>query len=145
MKHFLLSEMIIVLVLLGIRAERPDPENPAGLIFSRKSEPNEQAFSILVPREWQIKGGIFRVNPSAVGGPLNSVEAKCDLQLVSDERGSIGFHILPDIVYAHPGAGGVFSRQVVFIRVLKFGHGLTLKPWFFNCLHRCIRKSPDTR
>jgi hypothetical protein len=80
----------------------------AGIAFSRRPEPNEQAFTILVPAGWTMRGGIFRVNATQAGGPLNALEAKCDLLLMSDQRGTVAFHILPDIVYAHVGIGGGF-------------------------------------
>jgi hypothetical protein len=80
----------------------------SGLSFNRRNEPKEAAFSILVPRGWQIEGGIFRVNPLQSGGPLNSMEAKCDMILKNDNKGTVSFRILPDIVYAHTGIGGGF-------------------------------------
>lgn len=80
----------------------------SGLSFIRMNEPKEQAFSILVPGGWQAEGGIFRVNPLQAGGPLNSIEAKCDLIFKSDANGTIYFRIFPDIVYAHAGIGGGF-------------------------------------
>lgn len=79
---------------------------PSGLSFVRMDEPRERAFSILVPRGWQAEGGIFRVNAMQVGGPINAMEAKCDLHFKSDARGTVSFHILPDWVYVHVGAGG---------------------------------------
>jgi len=71
-------------------------------------EPNEQAFSILVPKGWQNKGGMFRISALNAGGPLNAMEAKCDLVYMSDAVGTVAFHIYPDIVYAHAGVGGGF-------------------------------------
>jgi len=85
----------------GAEASHPAP----GVAFSRTMEPREKAFSLLVPRGWGVKGGLFRVNPLQAGGPLNSVEAKCDLTL-SGPKGKIAFRIHPDIVYAHVGIGG---------------------------------------
>jgi hypothetical protein len=79
-----------------------------GIGFTRQLEPNERAFSILVPTGWTMRGGIFRVNAMQAGGPLNAQEAKCDLLFTSDARGSVSFHILPDVVYAHVGIGGGF-------------------------------------
>jgi hypothetical protein len=81
---------------------------PAGIPFTRRAEPNEQAFTILVPTGWILRGGIFRVNAAQAGGPLNALEAKCDLRIMSDQRGTVAFHILPDIVYAHVGIGAGF-------------------------------------
>ena len=76
--------------------------------FVRVQEPRENAFTILVPQGWQSQGGIFRVNAIQAGGPLNAMEAKCDLLLQSDKKGTAYFRILPDIVYAHVGIGGGF-------------------------------------
>ncbi len=83
-------------------------KSSTGLSFVRKNEPKEQAFSILVPGGWHVEGGIYRVNPLQTGGPLNSMEAKCDLILKNDAKGTVSFRILPDIVYAHAGIGAGF-------------------------------------
>jgi hypothetical protein len=85
-----------------------DGQQHSGIAFMRVMEPREAAFSILVPRGWQSQGGIFRVNAAQAGGPLNAMEAKCDLLFKSDARGTVAFRILPDIVYAHVGIGGGF-------------------------------------
>ncbi len=77
-----------------------------GIGFSRINEPNESAFNVLVPHDWRSEGGIFRVNANEAGGPLNALAAKCDLTFKSDPHGSVMFHIVPDIVYAHHGIGG---------------------------------------
>ncbi len=79
-----------------------------GTSFKRMNEPHEKAFSILVPSGWKLNGGIFRVDPNHVGGPLNSMEAKCDLSIKKDNAGSVEFRIHPDITYAVPGIGGGF-------------------------------------
>jgi len=85
-----------------------NPDSSSGISFIRKNESKEGAFSILVPKGWQMEGGIFRLDALQAGGPLNAIEAKCDLTLKSDNEGTISFRILPDIVYAHPGRGGGF-------------------------------------
>ena len=76
-----------------------------GIAFQRIAEPREGAFTILAPRGWSTSGGIFRVNAVEAGGPLNAIEAKCDLTFRSDERGTVRFRILPDVVFAHHGIG----------------------------------------
>lgn len=92
----------VLLAAAGTRAAA------AGLAFQRLAEPREGAFTLLVPRGWRLSGGIFRVDASRAGGPLNALEAKCDLT-VGDERGRAFFRILPDVIYAHPGVGaGLF-------------------------------------
>jgi hypothetical protein len=82
----------------------------SGIAFMRVFEPNEAAFSILIPRGWQHQGGIFRVNAAQAGGPLNAMEAKCDWLFTSDARGAVAFRILPDIVFAHVGIGAGFFQ-----------------------------------
>jgi len=77
-----------------------------GIAFTRMYEPNEKAFSILVPKGWQSQGGMYRINALSVGGPLNAMEAKCDLVYKGDDAETVTFHIYPDIVYAHAGIGG---------------------------------------
>jgi len=97
----------LILFFIALLNANVQPKG-TGIAFERKNEPKEQAFSLLVPRGWRVEGGIFRVNPLQAGGPLNSIEAKCDLLLQSPD-GSVSFHILPDIVYAHVGIGaGLF-------------------------------------
>jgi hypothetical protein len=52
-------------------AAKPTADPPASsisgkhptLLMQRAWEPNEKAFSFLVPKEWRFKGGIFHVNP----------------------------------------------------------------------------------
>ena len=46
------------------------------VIFYRNSEPNENAFTFLLPKDWSITGGITRVDPNAAGGAGNAIEAK---------------------------------------------------------------------
>ena len=85
-----------------------DGKESSGIAFTRINEPAEAAFSILVPRGWQNQGGIYRMDASRAGGPLNAMEAKCDWLLTSDASGTVAFRILPDIVYAHADIGGGF-------------------------------------
>lgn len=69
------------------------------VIFNRKNEPRENAFSILVPKGWQIEGGIFRVDPTAQGGPSQSIAAKLDFTVKKDKAGSVMIRWLPDVLY----------------------------------------------
>jgi len=69
------------------------------IIFERKNEPRENSFSILVPKGWQIEGGIFRVNPAIQGGPAQSIAAKIDFTVKKDKRGSVMIRWLPDMLY----------------------------------------------
>ena len=106
--HRIRFSMTFLILMITAALARPGGTKPSGLCFIRIDEPNEGAFTILMPQGWQTKGGIFRVNAYEAGGPLNAMEAKCDLILKSDPNGTVSFHILPDIVYAHVGIGGGF-------------------------------------
>ncbi|MDY6904281.1 MAG: hypothetical protein SWH61_06320 [Thermodesulfobacteriota bacterium] len=98
--------MSIMLFSTAAWSKGPPQQKSSGLSFHRVNEPREGAFSILVPQGWQHQGGIYRVNAAQAGGPLNAMEAKCDLVFKSDQQGTVAFRILPDIVYAHAGIGG---------------------------------------
>ncbi len=98
--------IVIAVMLLAVSVARVDAGEPTGLSFVRMDEPKEKAFSLLVPKGWQAEGGIFRINALQAGGPINAMEAKCDLIYKSDAQGTVSFHILPDWVYVHVGAGG---------------------------------------
>lgn len=74
-------------------------ENLEKYIFERKSEPNENAFSLLVPKDWIIEGGIFRVDPNTQGGASQSIAAKLDFAIKKDNIGSITMRWLPDMLY----------------------------------------------
>ena len=109
-----------------------------GIAFRRVYEPREKAFSILVPRGWVHEGGIFRVDPLRAGGPLNSMEAKCDLVYKSDAEGTVAFHIYPDIVYAHVGVGGGFfppGSNYQGAEVRQIVDAETFLKWLFRSNH----------
>ena len=112
MKNLHQIQVCIIITVFLISSQNTlcfdNTNTPSGLSFIRKNEPKEAAFSILVPKGWQMEGGIFRLDASRIGGPLNAIEAKCDLTLKNNKKGTISFKILPDIVYAHPGIGGGF-------------------------------------
>ena len=68
-------------------------------IFERITEPREGAFTMLVPRGWAVEGGIFRVDPTAAGGPAQSIEAKLDMTVKRDAAGTVMGRVLPDMRY----------------------------------------------
>lgn len=92
------------LVLLACNPEPkpayPGKNDPAGkenpsVLFHRSSEPNEKAFTFLLPRGWNISGGITRVDPNTSGGSGNAIEAKLYMKLSSpDQKAGMGW--LPD-------------------------------------------------
>lgn len=55
---------------------------------------------MLIPRGWLVEGGIFRVNPNTAGGTMNAIEAKCDITIKRDARGTVMLRRLPKINYA---------------------------------------------
>ncbi|HOW25828.1 MAG TPA: hypothetical protein PK711_09180 [Bacteroidales bacterium] len=69
------------------------------LILRRTNEPRENAFSLLIPKDWKIDGGIFRVDPTAQGGAGQSIEAKLDLTVKKDDGGTVMVRWLPDMLY----------------------------------------------
>lgn len=86
------------------------PAKPVRLLLQRVSEPNENAFTVLVPKGWQTAGGIFNVNPLQSNGPGNSISPKCDYAVKSDDRGGIMLRWLPawnyaDLTYSPTGFG----------------------------------------
>lgn len=83
------------------------------MVFHRVTEPNERAFSLLIPKGWQTKGGIYRVNPTAQGGAGQSIAAKLDFTVQNDARGSVMIRWLPDVFffdmrYSPAGQMGLF-------------------------------------
>jgi hypothetical protein len=68
-------------------------------VFHRINEPRENAFSLLVPKGWYPEGGIYRVDPTAQGGPAQSIAAKLDLALKKDASGSVMIRWLPEVLY----------------------------------------------
>jgi len=91
------------LCLLALSIGCSEPSVQAGqvdrLVFKRVREPRENAFTILIPRDWQIEGGIFRADPTAQGGPSQSIAAKVDFAVKNDSNGSVMIRWLPDVLY----------------------------------------------
>lgn len=70
-------------------------ENKTEAVFHRNNEPNENAFTFLLPKGWSISGGITRVDPNAAGGSGNAIEAKLYMKVSApDNKAEIGW--LPD-------------------------------------------------
>jgi hypothetical protein len=80
------------------------------LLLQHRWEPNEKAFSLLVPKGWQTAGGIFNVNPLQMNGPGNTLSPKCDFSVRSDDRGTMMIRWMPswnfaDLTYSPTGFG----------------------------------------
>ena len=83
------------------RSSSSNPDEGAGdtIVFTRVYEPNEKAFSILIPQGWQVAGGIVRVNPLTQGGAAQSIAAKLDFTVKKDDSGTVLIRWLPDMLY----------------------------------------------
>ena len=82
--------------------EDPDETSGEGLgtvVLKRYLDQTEQAFTILVPEGWGTQGGITRVDPLAAGGPTNSIAAKVNFAVASDDDFSVGIYFMPDVMY----------------------------------------------
>lgn len=71
------------------------------LHLKQAAEPNENAFTFLLPAGWRISGGIVRVNPLASDGALNAIGAKLDLTLASPD-GKVALRWYPEMNYMDP-------------------------------------------
>lgn len=78
------------------RASSPVPDP---LILVRVKEPNEGAFSLLMPKGWISQGGIFYVDPNTTNGYANSVGPKGNFLVKRDQDGTVMIHWLPDFWY----------------------------------------------
>lgn len=72
------------------------------IIFQRKSEPKENAATLLVPQGWEVEGGIFRANFFTEQVSAQNIEAKVDLSIKKDSPGTVMLRIVPEIKYSDP-------------------------------------------
>lgn len=103
----MITTSIVLTIMLAIGCKQNyNPDSNAGLQlltdkkgkvveFQRSSEPNEKAFTFLLPRGWNITGGITRVNPNTSGGAGNAIEAKLYMKFSSPDQ-TAGMGWLPD-------------------------------------------------
>ena len=99
---------------------------PMTILLRRVWEPNERAFTVLVPNGWTTSGGIFNVNPLKTNGPGNTLSPKCDFSVKSDESGTVTLRWLPSWNYADlsfsPTGNGLFRPgqyyQGMLVRML---------------------------
>lgn len=107
-------------------AGKPASARPGRLVMNRVEEPNEKAFTVLVPEGWQIGGGVFNVNPVERGGSGNSMLPKCDFRVQSDASGSVLIRWLPSWNYAD------LSRSptgYTFFQPGQLYQGMLVRPW----------------
>lgn len=143
---FSISALVLVFVLQTAGSgfafkyafQKTSGKGASGLQCVRILEPREQAFSMLAPKGWLMEGGMFRVNAAQAGGPLNAIEAKCDLTIQKDSQGTVVFRIYPDIVYAHEGIGGGFfppGQYYQGAQVRRMLDASNFLSWLFQSLH----------
>lgn len=111
-------------------SERLSPNRRASvndpMVFRRISEPNQQAFSMLIPKGWQIEGGVFAVDPTQAQGAANAIESKVNFKVKRDAAGSVMFWRLPDWYYADVSATPA-GRMGLFPVGSNYG-GMTVSP-----------------
>jgi hypothetical protein len=71
----------------------------AGTIFQRRTEANEGAFSLSVPQDWLIEGGIFRADLMHQTIDAQSIQPKLDFAVKKDAAGSVQIRWGPEIRY----------------------------------------------
>ncbi len=72
---------------------------PDRVLFERKVESREGAFTLLVPEEWLMEGGILRLDPAMQTGSLQAVTAKVDITVKRDDAGTVLIRSLPEMIY----------------------------------------------
>jgi hypothetical protein len=89
------------------------------IFFTRMNEPNEKAFSLLVPKGWVVEGGAIRILDPNSAGANNMVECKFDLSVKKDPKGSVMIRWLPEMLcidqknaWGNP-EGAVFNNTLV--------------------------------
>jgi hypothetical protein len=109
----LTSLLVYIIVSLKIMAQS-DP-----VFFSRVWEPNEKAFSLLIPKGWQTEGGAIRILDPNSAGANNMIECKFDLAIKKDSKGSVMIRWLPEMLcidqrnaWGNP-EGAVFNNTLV--------------------------------
>ena len=92
-------------------SDRPaQPASAAGTVaFHRVAEPNENAFTMLIPVGWRVVGGIVRVDAATTGAAAQAIAAKVNMQIRKDDAGTVLLHFIPSILYVDnrgaPAAG----------------------------------------
>lgn len=111
MEKVMITVLILTLIvsIMSINAEEKKGAEPTKIksnnrdnsmvVFTRIQEPNEKAFSILIPSGWKTEGGIIRVNPIAQGGAAQSISAKLNFLIKRDDKVSVGLHWFPEILF----------------------------------------------
>lgn len=119
MKLKYIYHIISVLFLFVATIEAKQPASSNSVIFLRKNEPRENAFTLLVPKGWIIEGGAIRILNEKFGGAMNMTECKFDIAVKKDKSGSVMIRWLPEMFCIEPGnawgnpEGAIFNNAIV--------------------------------
>jgi hypothetical protein len=70
-----------------------------GFTFVRRAEPNEQAFTLALPHDWLMEGGISRADLTRQMIDAQSIQAKLDLTVKCDAVGTSALRWCPEMKY----------------------------------------------
>ena len=112
MKWFMTLTICFVLVISANCQSGP-------VHFNRVDEPNEKAFSLLIPEGWIMDGGAIRILDANIAGANNMVECKFDFAIKKDPKGTVMIRWLPEMLcidqsmaWGNP-EGAVFNNALV--------------------------------
>ncbi len=95
-----MRRLVLFLTILSLIVNISTAQDHSAIIYFKKvTEPNEGAFELLVPKGWQTKGGIFRLDPIQNGGAGNSIAAKYDFVVYNNESLDVQIRWLPDYLF----------------------------------------------
>lgn len=110
MTKITISLLIILMTICSCNSQEYKSANKV-VYFKKVKEPNEGAFSVLIPRGWQTKGGIFRLDPMTIGGAGNAIAAKYDFAVYNNQNADVQIRWLPDYLFfdmSNSPAAGMF-------------------------------------
>lgn len=70
-----------------------------GFTFERRAEPNEQAFTLAVPKGWLLEGGVIRAHHMQQVVNVQTIAAKVDFAVKRDAAGTVMIRWVPEIKY----------------------------------------------
>ncbi len=94
-----------------------------GFAFERRAEPNEQAFTLAVPKGWLLEGGVIRANHMQQVVNVQTIAAKVDFAVKRDAAGTVMIRWVPEVKYCDtrmsPAAmffpqGSIYNGMVVW-------------------------------
>jgi hypothetical protein len=112
MKLFTIASICLLLCIINFGQSD-------AVYFTRMNEPNEKAFSLLVPKGWIIDGGAIRILDPNSAGANNMADCKFDLSIKKDPKGTVMIWWLPEILcidqknaWGNP-EGAIFNNTLV--------------------------------